>query len=97
MACVLQQLMSQPSMTSLVVLPHFARAPWWSEVTEELYTKNKAQWNDETHFTVSTQEKLYIYNLDEENIATDPVVWPVSFKFFAKPPSVTVTQPLQIL
>lgn len=64
-----------------------------------MYSKeNGAQGNEETYFAVSTLEKLWIYNLDEEmNIGADPVVSLVSFKFFAKPPSVTVTQPLPIL
>lgn len=57
MACVLPQLMSQPSMTSLDFLPRSASLPWWTEVTAELYIQNETEGSEMEKWNVVCPHK----------------------------------------
>lgn len=64
MACVLPQLMSQPSMSSLDFLPRSALMDWGH--CRVVYSKwNGVQWNGEMKFSESLHKWLQDHNLNE--------------------------------
>ena len=95
MACVLPQLMSQLSVSSLDFLPRSAGVPWWTEVTA---VEMGCGENGEAKFGVSAHEKLQVYNQNEAPCGVSITAKWVDnsfgfFFFFVKPHSLTETQP----